>query len=127
MRVLVCGGRDYGDHRRVYEILDKINEVEGITSLCEGGATGADRLGRLWAKRRRVEHVAYPADWATHGRAAGPIRNKWMLGDFKPDLVVAFPGGRGTEHMSKIAIEAGVMVYRVSEYVTGYVIVEEPG
>jgi hypothetical protein len=33
--------------------------------------------------------IAMPADWANHGKAAGPIRNRKML-DLKPDLVLAF-------------------------------------
>ena len=35
---------------------------------------------------------------------------KQMLEEGKPDLVVAFPGGRGTENMKKLAREAGVEV-----------------
>jgi hypothetical protein len=37
------------------------------------------------------------------GRAAGPRRNQRMLEDFRPDLVVAFPGGRGTAYMVRRA------------------------
>ncbi|MEM9912925.1 MAG: hypothetical protein AAF922_19365 [Pseudomonadota bacterium] len=44
------------------------------------------------------------------GRAAGPIRNKEMLDEGCPDLVVAFPGGRGTANMVKQAQAAGVEV-----------------
>jgi hypothetical protein len=53
------------------------------------------------------------ADWNTHGRAAGPIRNQRMLDEVKPELVVAFPGGRGTADMVRRAREAGVNVYLV--------------
>ncbi len=38
--------------------------------------------------------MTFPADREKHGRAAGPIRNKQMLEEGKPDLVAAFPGGR---------------------------------
>ena len=41
----------------------------------------------------------FKADWDKFGRAAGPIRNAQMLREGKPDLVVAFPGGRGTANM----------------------------
>ena len=54
--------------------------------------------------------LAYPANWKKHGRAAGPIRNKQMLEEAKPDLVIAFPGGAGTANMVKQAREAGVKV-----------------
>jgi hypothetical protein len=36
-----------------------------------------------------------------------------MLTEGKPELVVAFPGGRGTAHMMRIAREAGVEVVEV--------------
>lgn len=56
----------------------------------------------------RVEE--YPADWARFGKSAGYLRNKQMLEEGKPDLVVAFPGGRGTANMIAIAMKAGVKV-----------------
>jgi hypothetical protein len=52
----------------------------------------------------------YVAQWKKHGRAAGPIRNQRMLDKGKPDLVVAFPGGRGTADMIRRAERAGVPV-----------------
>jgi len=122
MRVLVCGGRDYADHERVNEILDKIHETTPITELAQGGAAGADRWGKFWAVDRKVRWREYRADWDQHGKAAGAIRNKRMLVEFKPDLVIAFPGGRGTAHMVGIAHAAGVDTY----IVPGYVIIEQP-
>ena len=58
--------------------------------------------------------TVFQADWAGLGRKAGPIRNKLMLDEGKPDLVVAFPGGRGTAHMTRIARGAGIEVIEVS-------------
>jgi hypothetical protein len=45
---------------------------------------------------------------------AGPIRKQQMLDEGKPDLVVAFPGGRGTAHMVRIARAAGIEVIEAS-------------
>ena len=109
-RVLVCGGRDYKDFDAVCRALDPLP----ITHLIEGGATGADSLARQWAVRNSIPFTTYEANWETHGRAAGPIRNKAMLDDGKPDLVVAFPGGRGTANMIKQAEQAGVRVQRAA-------------
>ena len=39
------------------------------------------------------------AQWTKYGKSAGPIRNAEMLRFGKPQLVVAFPGGDGTENM----------------------------
>jgi UDP-N-acetylmuramoylalanine-D-glutamate ligase len=55
----------------------------------------------------------YPADWKLHGKSAGHIRNQQMLDESKPDIVIAFPGGRGTANMIKRAKKAGVEVFQV--------------
>lgn len=108
MRVLVCGGRDYTNGRRLRFFLDMLEEP--ISVLIEGGARGADRLAKEWAEDRQVPVETYPADWDRHGRSAGYIRNQQMLKEGKPDLVVAFPGGRGTANMVALAQKAGVRV-----------------
>ncbi len=56
----------------------------------------------------------YEADWHEHGRAAGPIRNARMIAEGRPDLVIAFPGGRGTADMVSRARKAGIEVREVS-------------
>jgi hypothetical protein len=78
-----------------------------------GGAYGADRLAREWAEEHCLGSECYPADWTKYGRAAGPIRNKQMLVEGKPDLVVAFPGGPGTADMVRQARAAGIRVIEV--------------
>lgn len=110
MRVIVCGGRDYADRATVAGILGLLRD--GIT-IVHGAATGADTLAAEEAERWGVEVEPHPADWTRHGKAAGPIRNQQML-NTGADLVIAFPGGRGTAHMVRIAREAGVPVMEVS-------------
>jgi cephalosporin hydroxylase len=114
-RVLVCGGRDYQDRAAVFGVLDGLHRVTPISAVISGMARGADALGAEWAKEQRVELAAYPADWTGHGRSAGPIRNRQMLAEAKPDLVVAFPGGRGTADMISISEKAGVPVVRITK------------
>lgn len=118
MRVIVCGGRGYnGDApwNHVMTVLGDLHDETPIDTVIQGGAPGADLLGRCWAEMHKVKCVTVPADWATHGKAAGPIRNRRMLADFRPDLVIAFPGGRGTADMIRQAEAAGVKVMRASE------------
>lgn len=109
-RVLVTGGRAFTDRALVFDTLDSLVP---IAVIIEGGATGADGLARWWAHRRGVPVETYPADWLAHGKAAGPIRNGQMLLHGKPDLVVAFPGGRGTADMVRQAQDAGVAVLTI--------------
>jgi hypothetical protein len=110
MKILVCGGRAFHDHRKLFEVLDSI---PNITHLVHGGATGADALAGQWAVERRIPCDVYHANWRSYGRAAGPIRNAQMLREAKPDLVLAFPGGRGTANMVELAEKAGVKVRKL--------------
>lgn len=113
IKVLVCGGRNYADAGHVFEVLTKLHDETPIRVLVHGGASGADAHAAAWAEDW-VHTVGYWADWATHGRAAGPIRNQKMLDEQRPDLVVAFPGGRGTADMMTRARRAGVRVIEVA-------------
>lgn len=136
-RVLVCGGRDYGvtdetlrrastDSVRLAALkaerlrcVGKVHEVLAPLApdvVIHGGATGADSLAGRWALDNAVEQSVFSvskADWDKHGKAAGPLRNARMLAEGKPNLVVAFPGGRGTEDMKRRARAAGVEVREV--------------
>lgn len=111
MRVIVCGGRDYTDREAAFAALDRFHAQKGITCLIQGGATGADALAYEWALLRRVIAHNVPADWSKHGKAAGPIRNQQMIDKYRPNALIAFPGGRGTDDMMKRAKAARLPVY----------------
>lgn len=120
MRVLVCGGRDYDDAGRANSVLGLLDRVirsggsgRGIDVIIQGGASGADRLARLWAEANGRDCETYHADWQQYGGAAGPRRNQRMLDEGRPNVVLAFPGGRGTEDMVRRARRARVPVFRV--------------
>lgn len=110
MKVLITGGRDFDDIVLLTETLNRLHTDLSFTCLIHGAAKGADRLAGQWAQDNGVEEIACPADWKRHGRGAGPARNKQMLEVHKPDLVVAFPGGKGTSHMVGLAQKAGTRV-----------------
>ena len=115
MKVLVCGGRNYSDAGRVEMELDRVSTAKPITLLVHGGATGADQCAELWACRNGIHTAKFAIErrvWKRHGKAAGPMRNRLML-CCNPDLVLAFPGGRGTANMVKLAREAGVPVREI--------------
>jgi hypothetical protein len=111
MRVLVCGGRTFDDQEMLDAALHQINIETPISLIIQGMARGADLLAKQWAERNGVACIGYRADWKRYGnRTAGPIRNQEMLDDGKPELVVAFPGGKGTLDMVRRADKAGVPV-----------------
>lgn len=113
LRILVCGGRDYKNAKRLNDVLFTIEVVHGIGVIIHGGATGADSLAGAWAKGYACTCIIEYADWNRYGPAAGATRNQKMLDEHKPDMVVAFPGGRGTADMVKRAKAAGVTVQEV--------------
>lgn len=111
MVLLVCGGRDFKDRNLVWNILDSML----IDLLVHGGCkTGVDFFADLWARNRRQRMKEYPAEWERFGNRAGPERNALMLSDAKPNFVLAFPGGPGTEDMKRRARVAGVPVLEVT-------------
>jgi hypothetical protein len=99
MRVLVCGGRNYSDYAFLSSVLMNLHTTTKITCIIHGAASGADSLADRWAAEHNIPVHVFPADWNTYGRTAGPIRNKQMLDEGKPDVVVAFPGNKGTRNM----------------------------
>jgi hypothetical protein len=129
MRVLVCGGRDYSDQKHMFDVLSRFHAETPISALIHGAAQGADRMAATWAKIRGIVAYAYPASWSdishpdalirttASGRPydarAGYRRNQIMLERGKPNMVLAFSGGRGTLDMIKRAQAAGLTVKRV--------------
>lgn len=113
MRLLVCGGRSYSDREKLFWVLDALHAATPVTLVIHGGANGADALAGAWAKERGIPVQVFDADWSSHGRAAGPIRNKAMLVEGKPNMVAAFPGGAGTKNMVSQARAAGLGVFSV--------------
>jgi len=120
-RILICGGRDYDDRTRFFHFMDSVLETIGETGetprrdvvIIHGAARGADTLADDYGRERGLRVIRYPADWKTHKRAAGPIRNRLMLTDSQPHVIIAFPGGDGTADMVSIGKKAGVSVYEV--------------
>jgi YspA, cpYpsA-related SLOG family len=124
MRVLVFGGRNYADRRRLYDVLDSLHARSPITAIIEGEMSGADRMAREWAESRGVDVDPYPADWDNIERdgavvkrnrrgkqydaAAGPFRNERMLREGCPDRAIGFPGGRGTKDMVRRCLDYGI-------------------
>jgi hypothetical protein len=109
MRVLVCGDREWTDYEIVFRVLRELRP----SVIIEGGAHGADHCARRAAPRVTAKpSLRFDADWKTHGKAAGPIRNQRMLDEGKPDLVVAFHDdlgrSKGTNDMLARAERANI-------------------
>lgn len=107
MRVIINGGRNYIEQPGDMELLDRLHAHNCFTVVLSGKASGADAMGERWARSRGIPVEEYPADWKTHGKAAGPIRNQAMVND--ADMLIAFRGGRGTLDCVYKAEDAGLV------------------
>ena len=104
--MLISGSRVCATPSAVGERLDKLPKKDLI--IVHGAAKGVDSVAQEWCLKNNVTVRPYPADWSRYGRAAGPKRNRQMLGE-NPDLIIAFPGpeSKGTWDMIDAAEEVG--------------------
>ena len=84
MRVLICGSRNWSDYEA---ILTRIEELPSDAVIVHGGAPGADSIAGFAGVLRGHKVEEHRADWRTHGKAAGPIRNQQMI-NTEPALVI---------------------------------------
>jgi hypothetical protein len=119
IKVIIAGGRDFDNYDLMCEKLKTYIGDGPVVIIC-GGARGADTLGERWANEHAGKIVKafmrMEADWDTHGKAAGPLRNEAMAEE--ADCLVAFWDGesRGTKHMIETMEKLGKPT-RVVNYV----------
>lgn len=109
MKVIIAGGRDVTDYFAVKAAYIKSGfEAEEIVS---GGARGVDYLGEVFAKNAGIPVKRFPADWVTHGKRAGPIRNAQMA-EYADALIAVWDGeSKGTANMISQARKNGLEVF----------------
>jgi hypothetical protein len=119
----VTGGRDHWSTLAELEQLASGIVEHGVTLLRDGDCvTGVDRVARGFVRARGLaETEAWRADWDRYKKAAGPIRNRAMIGGSQPDMLgvqsdprigvlFAFTGGTGTADAVSVAVELGIPV-----------------
>lgn len=131
MKVVIYGGRDYGEPccgpsgqwitspqeadeevRRLYEVLDFQEAANNFSLVITGGARGADAFANQWATDRGLVRCVEKANWSYYGKKAGYIRNIHMA-NLGPELGIAFPGGKGTAMMTRILKDRGIPVISI--------------
>lgn len=103
VRLAVVGSRDFP-----YPwLVDAYLSYKRFDELVSGGARGVDSLAQEYAGMNHIPFREFPADWDTHGKAAGFIRNAEIV-EYATD-VVAFHYGdsKGTAHTIGLARKAG--------------------
>ncbi len=121
MNIIIAGSRDFKDYDFMENTLlcnqpTKSYVIQGlprgeVLTIISGTATGADRLGEIWADKHNFEVERFPADWERFGKKAGAIRNRQMAEH--ADLCIVFWDGqsRGTLNMIQTARDVGIPVH----------------
>lgn len=118
-RILICGDRNWSNKKRLFDVMISIIRKHDTECIIEGEARGADLMGKEFAEYYRLLVHKYPADWTKFGRTAGMIRNKQMLDEGKPTMVIGFhndiSSSKGTKNMLDISKKAGIKTLIVTE------------
>lgn len=113
MRTIIAGSRTVGDITIVRDAMICADFEENIhpTIIVSGVATGADRLGIMWADEVGLPVQKFPALWNKYGKKAGFIRNAQMA-DNADALVAVWDGvSKGTKHMINIARSRNLKIF----------------
>jgi hypothetical protein len=111
MKVIIAGSRSCLEHGHVHNAIEDSGFEMDITEVVSGTARGVDQMGERWAIANRIPIRRFPADWEKHGRSAGFRRNIQMA-DYADALIAVWDGqSHGTQHMIRIAQEAGLRVF----------------
>ncbi len=115
MRVFVCGSLTWRDPDAIRKVIESL--PDGSVVIHGACPSGADLFADVFARRRGLRVIRFPADWRM-GKQAGPRRNRRMLAEGRPDVVYAFRArgeSRGTDGMIRLAKAAGVPVHVIQE------------
>jgi hypothetical protein len=112
MNLLICGSRGI-DEYKIIEAAIAHFELEGkITTITSGGARGADTLAEKYADNHSIPKVIIKADWATHGKGAGYIRNAEMINSGVDAVLALWDGqSRGTRNTLELADKKEIKKY----------------
>ena len=108
MNIAIVGSRKNVDLGRVRAF---VRTLPASVTVVSGGAIGVDRTAEDEARACGLSVISFPADWETHGKAAGMIRNKDIVSN--SECVVAFWDGQssGTENTINRAETEGKRVW----------------
>lgn len=110
MKVIIAGCRNFSvTTLEITEVLERINWKP--TEIISGCASGIDLCGEDWAHENKVAIHREPAEWETHGRSAGPIRNRKMASLADACLVFWDGQSRGTLSMISEAVSAKIPLH----------------
>lgn len=113
MKLIIAGSRDIEDYDLIRQLVMKSGfwkkYGKSIEVVC-GMARGVDRVGLDFAKKNGLQWHERPADWNSHGKAAGHVRNAQMADEADALLAVWDGKSPGTKGMIDVARAKGLEV-----------------
>lgn len=110
MKLLIAGSRGYTNYaeaeKRILKLL-KDKTLKNVT-IIEGGARGADRIGRDFAIAHQLPYKTVRADWNKYGKQAGYLRNAEMAKMATAAIIFWDGSSPGSKHMIDLLTEYNV-------------------
>lgn len=109
MKVIVAGSREIEDYQALLETI-KAADFQ-IDEVVSGGCRGVDFMGERWAAEHDLPVRQFVADWVTHGRMAGELRNREMA-EYADALILLWDGrSPGASCMLRESTRAGIPIH----------------
>jgi hypothetical protein len=117
MKLIIAGSRDLTiDPMLVKDLYFYAFPGTGLLEeIVSGNSGNVDIAGERWAASSNgsIKVTLFPADWNTHGKAAGPIRNRQMA-EYADALLLIWDGeSRGSANMKKEMQKLKKPIYEV--------------
>lgn len=109
MKTIIAGSRQIEDAAALKQtIADAGWEIDEVVS---GACRGVDVMGEEWAHNKEIAVKQFHADWITHGRVAGELRNRDMA-EYADGLILLWDGqSPGASCMLREANRAGIKIH----------------
>jgi predicted Rossmann fold nucleotide-binding protein DprA/Smf involved in DNA uptake len=114
MKLAICGSRDkYIPHDDLIYLITMFTDISTLAEIVSGGASGIDAIAKEASCYLGVTYTEFPADWNTHGKAAGPIRNRQIAQYSDRLMVIRFTDSRGSISVASEFRKLGKPVYEI--------------
>ena len=113
MRLLIAGSRTIHPNYSFLMNCIQLHSISDISEIVSGGASGVDYEGEHFASHHEIPVRKFPANWDTHGKAAGPIRNREMA-EYADCLLLIWSGDSpGSKNMKAEMMKLNKPIYEV--------------
>lgn len=110
MKLIIAGSRTFDNYQWMRQEVHRFSAYALDKEIVSGGAQGADKLGERLAKENGLPLKIFHADWGTHRKRAGLVRNE-LMANYATHLIAFWDGeSKGTEHMIITAHRKGLEV-----------------